>query len=323
MKLSKPSIAALIVAYRRSESVLRIIEVLAKSGVTKIYIALDSAQLENALANNESNALLDSLLRIKENLPLEIKIAKHSENVGCSAAVLSACNWFFSNEEYGIILEDDCIPSVDFVTFALSARKIIEQVPNLWMACGTQFAPSHLIGDAWITSRYALIWGWVTSRDKWSLIVDLILNPQTIGASSLVDRCERQYWNAGARRSSVGIVDAWDNILISQMIAKGAEAVLPQASLVSNVGFDAAATHTKNQSQWLSHVPAPFEAPECTPRYNENVDEWLKKHFYGIKFRHLLSTRITKLFDLVTGKQARAISLKERSNRAAENFNFF
>jgi len=323
MMLPNPSISALIIAYRRSEPVLRIIEILAESGVTKIYIALDAANLENTLASAESEALLLSMLRMQENSSLEIKIAKHSENVGCSAAVISACDWFFANEEYGIILEDDCIPSEDFITFALSARAVIEQHSSIWMACGTQFAPSYLMDDAWITSRYALIWGWATSRDKWRRIVDLILNPQTIGASSLVDSSERQYWNAGSRRSSLGIVDAWDNVLIAQMIGQGAEAVLPRASLVSNVGFDSAATHTKNHSQWLSHVPASFKVPECAPSFNQNVDEWLKRHFYGIAFRHLFSTRITQFFDLVSGKHGRASSLKERTNCAAENFTYF
>jgi hypothetical protein len=323
MKLSNSPISALIIAYRRSEQVLRIIEVLSKAGISKIYIALDSVGDENALAKAESESLLQSILEMQKNSPLEINIAKHSKNVGCSAAVLSACNWFFSNEEYGIILEDDCIPSVDFVTFALSVRTMIDKQPNLWMACGTQFAPSSLMDDAWVTSRYALIWGWATSRNKWRLIVDSILNPQAICASSLVDASERQYWNAGSRRSSLGIVDAWDNVLIAQMIAQGAEAILPKASLVSNVGFDSAATHTKNHSRWLSHEPTSFKVPQYAPTVNLNVDFWLKKHFYGIAFRHRFSTRITQFLDFVSGKHARAISLKERSDRAAENFNYF
>jgi len=320
MKSAEPSIPALIIAYRRTEQVLRIIEVLSKAGVTKIYLALDSAGDENPFAKAESESLLYSLLDLKEESSLEILIAKHSENVGCSAAVLSACDWFFSNEEYGIILEDDCIPSPDFVTFALSAKTMIERHPNLWIACGTQFAPSPLVDDVWMTSRYALIWGWATNRDKWRLIVDSIMTPQKIGRFCFVDTSERQYWNAGSRRSSLGIVDAWDNVLISQMIAQGAEAILPRASLVSNVGFDSAATHTKHRSRWLSHDPASFSVPDYAPKINPQVDEWLKKHFYRVAFRHLFSTRITLLLDLISGKRARAISLKQRTTKASANF---
>lgn len=323
MTQSETSIPVLIIAYRRSEQVLRIIEVLTVAGVTKIYLALDAAADENLPAKVESEFLLKSLLKMQQESTLEIHIAKHAENVGCSAAVLSACDWFFSIEEYGIILEDDCIPSVDFVTFALSARKWIERLPSLWMACGTQFAPSMLMDEAWVTSRYALIWGWATSRNKWHQILDSILNPQSIGVRSIVNSPERQYWNSGARRSSLGIVDAWDNVLISQMIAQGAGAILPSSSLVSNVGFDSAATHTKNPSRWLGHEPTTFFVPESEPKINLQVEDWLKKKFYGISIRHVISTRITVLVDVISGKRAKAISLKNRTRNAVANFNYF
>ena len=317
------TIAALIIAYRRSEQVLRIIEVLSNAGVNRIYLALDMASDKNPSAKSDSELLLNSLLRIQEGSNLEIFIAKHSENVGCSAAVLSACEWFFSEEDYGIVLEDDCIPSLDFVSFALSSKTVIDSNPNIWLACGTQFAPSQLIGEPWMTSRYALIWGWATSKARWQLIVDSIKSPQAIKSSVSVDQCERQYWNAGSRRSSLGIVDAWDNVLISQMIAQDAKAILPRSSLVSNVGFDSAATHTKKLSQWLAHDPSSFQVPKKEPNDNSLVDDWLRKHFYQISFRHLFSTRITLLIDIISGKRASGISLRQRAERAKANFKFY
>jgi len=323
MILTDQSMPALIIAYRRSEQVLKIIEVLSNAGITKIYIALDAAGDKNPFAKAESESLLYSLLDLQRNSLLEILIAKHSENVGCSAAVLSACEWFFSIEEYGIVLEDDCIPSLDFVTFAISAKSIMEKNPNLWLACGTQFAPSHLIDEAWITSRYALIWGWATSKQKWQLIVDSIRTPQAIDSSCSADHSERQYWNAGSRRSSLGIVDAWDNVLISQLIARGARAILPRSSLVSNVGYDLAATHTKNYSQWMGHEPSSFRVPEGAPKANLQVDGWLRKNFYRISYRHIFSTRITLIVDIISGNRARGISLKQRTKKASANFDFY
>lgn len=320
MSLHTSSNSALIIAYRRKEQVHRIITILLEAGVNKIYLALDSVDGSDSVAHAESELLFNSLLELRKNSNFEILIAKHSENVGCSAAVLSACEWFFSNEEYGLVLEDDCIPSVDFVTFANSARIMIEQYPNLWVACGTQFAPSRLIEDSWCASRYALIWGWATSRTKWEVIFDSIKNPRRIDSSCLVNTIERQYWNAGLRRSSLGIVDAWDNVLVSQMIARGAQAILPHASLVSNVGYDLVATHTDSYSKWMNQDTASFVATDCVPRTNSQVDGWLKKNFYRISFRHLISTRITFVLDLVFCRAKRAISLKQRSNRASLNF---
>ena len=39
------------------------------------------------------------------------------ENLGCKRAVSSAIDWFFSNVEEGIILEDDCVPDQSFFPF--------------------------------------------------------------------------------------------------------------------------------------------------------------------------------------------------------------
>lgn len=317
------STPALIIAYRRSEQVLKIIDILSSSGITKIYIALDAPAGHDVIAKVETDFLLECLLELQQSSSLDILIAKHSKNVGCSAAVLSACEWFFSSEEFGIVLEDDCIPSPDFISYVISSKFIIDSDPNFWLACGTQFAPSELIKEPWIASCYALIWGWATSSKKWRLIFDSIKSPQRISSSCLIGQSERQYWNAGALRSWLGIVDAWDNILISQLVAQNAKAILPSSSLVSNVGFDSFATHTKKYSKWMDHQPSTFSLPRDYPRGNSQAEEWISKYFYRIKLRHLVSTRITQLMDLITGKRAKAISLNLRTNNALANFIFY
>ena len=40
-----------------------------------------------------------------------------NKNLGCRKGVTAGIDWFFSNEEMGIILEDDCIPSLSFFQF--------------------------------------------------------------------------------------------------------------------------------------------------------------------------------------------------------------
>ena len=38
-------------------------------------------------------------------------------NLGCKKAIVGAINWFFDNEEQGIILEDDIVPKNEFFEF--------------------------------------------------------------------------------------------------------------------------------------------------------------------------------------------------------------
>ena len=47
----------------------------------------------------------------------EVKTLFRDKNLGCGKAVSSAIDWFFENEEEGIILEGDCLPSQSFFWF--------------------------------------------------------------------------------------------------------------------------------------------------------------------------------------------------------------
>ena len=65
------------------------------------------------------------LLKIVEkyiNWEADIKTLYHKKNNGCMKGVSSAINWFFDNEDEGIILEDDCVPHPDFFPFCTFLR---------------------------------------------------------------------------------------------------------------------------------------------------------------------------------------------------------
>lgn len=310
--------AALIIGYRRHSLLESQINVLVEGGITRIYISLDAAASKDSehdvcLTLDAAKALMQSRKDVK------IQIATHLENVGCAAGVLSACDWFFSQESFGLILEDDCIPTADFIHFCTDARRHLIENDQIWLICGTQFAPSHLSLPTWNISKYALIWGWATSDKKWNEIAASLHKPTKISRRLKIANSERRYWMAGARRATLGIIDAWDCLLISQMISAEKFALLPSASLVRNVGFDSAATHTTVKDQWLDHTPAIYLQTDLVPRRNLALDEWLKRKFYRISFRHLFSTRITHLIDLSFRRSVSSKSLEVRWSEAIKN----
>ena len=47
----------------------------------------------------------------------EVKTLFNDKNLGCKHACSNAVTWFFEQEEQGIILEDDCLPSQSFFWF--------------------------------------------------------------------------------------------------------------------------------------------------------------------------------------------------------------
>ena len=82
----------------------------------KLFISSDGPRSEIQNEKKIVNDLRDSLIK-EINWDCNIKTLFRENNLGCKHAVSSAISWFFSNEERGIILEDDCLPNSSFFLF--------------------------------------------------------------------------------------------------------------------------------------------------------------------------------------------------------------
>jgi hypothetical protein len=70
--------------------------------------------------------------------------------------------------------------------------------------------------------------------------------------------------------------------------------------LVSNVGDDQLATHTSSDFTWLRKETGEFcQVDESLPVLNLKSEAFLKNEFYQIRKRHLFSTRVTRVRDLL------------------------
>ena len=296
---SKDMPAVLVIAYRRKAQLLTILEKCKENYITRIYIALDGPKDGNANAISENLQIRDAIKDFQDNFSGQVSTLFRDRNVGCAASCLSACDWIFDNEENAIILEDDCIPSNDFFIFARTSIEAMGKNDNIWLACGTQFAPKDITHSPWVLSKYALIWGWVTSKNNWLEISSAMKKGMPVRSNSGISPWERIYWNEGARRAYDGWKDVWDTILVQQLIANQKFAILPKAPLVSNVGNDHVATHTFGESRWINLKTERFFDPSVEPSRLKSLDYWLRRKFYRIAIRHIVTTRITYFADLL------------------------
>jgi hypothetical protein len=311
--------AVLIIAYRRTNEVHKILQLCKENGVNRIYVALDGPKFGNVAGKKDNLEIRQLLEDFKVKYSGNIMTLFRDHNAGCASSCLSACDWVFENEEHAIILEDDCIPSTDFFKFARHSITELDADNNLWLACGTQFAPNRDRSESWSLSRYALIWGWVTSQKKWKEISIAIYDGRQISNRKGVSLWERTYWNQGARRAYGGWKDVWDTILLQQMIANGKYSIIPNEPLVSNVGDDTSATHTLEKSPWLHLDFGTFQYVQGAPTISKASDDWLRKNFYKISLRHLFTTRITLIRDNMTAKRVPLRPLRERWEKAEFN----
>lgn len=296
------SFPVLIIAYRRFSNLETLIQVLLKLTHKKIYIALDGPKLLDDQGRRDCSSVLEVVDFFSLKYPDRIVKRVRSTNVGSAVNVVSACDWFFSQENFGIILEDDCLVSDSFFKFVSHYSSFFHEDSRIAMICGTQFAPVNIAGKFAMTSRYPLIWGWATSKEKWTVLRNGFARNNSKfpkGLSKDVSTAEKVYWNSGARRAFSGHIDAWDIIIARNMLRDGMLSILPNRSLVSNIGNDAYSTHTKDDSPWLNQVIEDVSNFSDVLVPNPSVDSWLKNNFYKIRIRHLLTTQLTRLKDFV------------------------
>jgi len=122
----------------------------------------------------------------------------------------------------------------------------------VWCISGNNFQNGQWRGDgSYYFSRYNHCWGWASWRRCWQHYDAELRQWSALRDSGLLetifeDPLERQYWSGiWQRLVDEGKPDTWDYQWTFTCLANGGLTALPNRNLVSNVGFDADATHTR------------------------------------------------------------------------------
>lgn len=300
----------LIVAYRRYDNIKLILEKCSTNGITNIYVSIDGPKDE--LGRVDHDKIHQVIKDFSVNHRISIKVLGHRKNMGCAVNLIHACNWFFSENDYGAILEDDCLPSNEFFSFIRDIYTIFSSAKNVLVVCGTQFAPNLSNDNSAFLSKYPLTWGWATTSQKWKEIFNYFLTSHVYFKLQSFKSAEFCFWNAAERRATEGYTDVWDSVLVSFFSKYGKLALLPRNNLVVNVGNDAYATHTKFASDFLNMESGIYRNNGLDFIHDPKVDSWLKNNFYKISNRHIITTKITFILDKLFRRKMFDYKLKER-----------
>lgn len=301
--MSQLDTPVLLVGFNRPETTEKVFDVIRGAAPKRLYIALDGPRSSHP-DDRESVALVK---RVVGNVdwPCEVHTLFRDTNLGCKHAVSEAITWFFSCEEQGIILEDDCVVHHSFFGFAtelLSRYKDDKRVMSI--------AAQHLHGDAhtpphsYYFSRYSACWGWASWRRAWQYYdLEMISWPKVresdwlldVGAGSLAFR---NYWRDVFDRTFSGEVDTWDYQWTYSMWQQHGLAALPSKNLVQNIGFGGEATHTMDSTGVgselsLQEMAFPLIHPDLMIR-DFIDDRWTDSHVFNISYKEMIKGIVRK-----------------------------
>lgn len=226
-------------------------------------------------------------------------------NLGCKRRVSSGIDWVFEQVEEAIILEDDCLPDPTFFRFCEELLERYRHDQRVGLISGDNFQFGRRRNDdSYYFTKYVHIWGWATWRDRWvdSYDVTMAKWPRIRDGGWLTDMVgnarEAAFWHKVFERVSRGEIDTWDYQWVFANWVEGRSSILPATNLISNIGFDANATHTTGDSELANLASHPLVFPLKHPVgiiRNLQADAFSEKKCFQIPLTRRIRNKLAGL----------------------------
>lgn len=249
------SLSILLITFNRPEHTKRVLEAILAAQPQNLYVFQDGARE----GNEGDEKKCAEVRRVVEESTKDTDVVLYTNyserNLGCGAGPMTGIDWFFSQVEMGIVMEDDCLPHPDFFGYCeelLNRYKDDEKV---------RFINATLYDDRWQCeasydfSRYMVTGAWAGWKRTWEGF-DLDLHNMDAKAFrkhvlKLTDnRAEANWWYSIVKeiQQDERKKSYWDYQMQIHLFRNSALTIHPQRNLISNIGFDGEGTHTLNNS---------------------------------------------------------------------------
>ncbi len=236
-------LSVLILTYNRIEKFNICLESLYKHGIKRVYISIDGPKNKKDITNQKK---IISLCK-KNIFDLDIKINYLKYNHGCRLGPIKGITWFFSQNKYGVILEDDviitkkCIESFSFLLEKNKNNKEFMSISSFNEFYNNNFESIYSF-PVWRS------WGWASWADRWHNHLDFTNKIKKYNIWELYQLLPNDLKSIETAKlvkaSQLNLLDAWDyEFNFTHIVNKKSSLTLGGINTLV-YGFDSEATHT-------------------------------------------------------------------------------
>lgn len=295
-------IPILLITYKRPASTQKTIEQIKKINPGNIYISSDGPKTELDYAKCiETRRMFE---QSNWNSTTNIHKLFQEKNLGVGLGPKTAIDWFFQNNEMGIILEDDIFPSVDFFHFCRELLIKYEKNDTVMHINAMNFlGKKKVTNDSYYFSRITSPWGWATWRRAWKQYdFNMVDIHSYINKIEIPDFYKKEFINYKKKLDNYknnSELFAWDYQWLYCVLKNKGMSIVPSKNLALNNGFsNNDASNTFTAPDWvkkislenlqIKHHPEKIKinewADELTFKeivggYKPNYLKWLKSKF--------------------------------------------
>jgi hypothetical protein len=245
--------AVLFLVFNRLDTTKQVFEAIKEAKPPRLYIAADGARTAKADEAEKVTVVRDFILQ-NIDWDCDVKTLFREENLGCKYAVSGAIDWFFEQEEMGIILEDDCLPSQSFFWFCEELLERYKDDMRVWHIAGNNFHFGWKRDEdySYYFSYYGSIWGWASWKSRWQSYDVGMRNYKEIKSKNYLWDVFGNQEEANFRISNFDEIknglNTWDFQWAYTRFINSGLSIVPIENLVKNLGFGEDATHTHSKN---------------------------------------------------------------------------
>lgn len=242
-------IPVLIVFFCRPEKLRMVFDSVRRARPSKLYLYQDGpreGREDDRAGIFECRDIVD-----EKNIdwPCEVKRFYQKHNMGCDPSGYLAQKWLFDNEEMGIILEDDSIPSQSFYIFCKELLEYYKDDERINMICGmNNIDIANNIKESYFFIKRTPIWGWASWRrvfKTWDAAYSWLDDKEKleiVKAQTSKERFET-FVNTAKKHRDSGII-YYETLIAASMYLNDRVSIIPQKNMIKNIGIGTETTHS-------------------------------------------------------------------------------
>lgn len=305
----------LLITFNRPDHARRVLETIMMAEPKDVYVFQDRAREGNGYDKVKCAEVRGVLEEMTSKCGVRLHTLFSETNLGCGPGPMTALNWFFSENDMGIILEDDAVPHPDFFSYA---EELLTEYKDDKSVCaiGSMNVDTQKWGDGsyYFSMMNRNLCAWASWRRAWERFDLRLLNVtrRELNQAMKWYGCgvlEREYWcdrldevhkdGCGGR--------SWDMQFFMSIWLNHGKGIIPNVNLSSNIGTVGEATHAMQAGNLIDNVPAhsimPLVHPSSCEIQREADRQFHFRYFESGKSgwgmmkiqRHLLSKRLKRL----------------------------
>ena len=253
-------IPVLVLAFNRADHVIEAMKAISLYRPEKLYLECDGARThvvgEKEAVEATQKAMIDAV-----DWPCEVKTLFRKENLGCANAVYDAISWFFKQEEYGVICEDDIVLGLDFFRLCEDLLPRYANNDNVMQIVAMNHSQRADISNSYVYCTREDCWGWASWARAWKRMdMTMSATPQ-MTCKFLIRKLGlfqgfmmKYYFNEAYQMIKENRYNSWATRWMLSVLVNDGLVIKPGVNLAINIGMQGGAHYDKGDKDPYSDI---------------------------------------------------------------------